>query len=203
MHAVVVAAALASPTPLDLAVAASDLSADAGVPSLAERSARATIGRLIVMNRVGALDHDAPDLRWFAIDLGWESELGLARGLVRQVATCPTLEDGAWCPPRRWFAAEAESYRRCAESWRARAEEYRTRATWETDREEPLLAWAMHFDAQADGYSGEYCRLAGFTGQAWCQPRRVVLAAIRQHIGEDRWAKRDWPGWTAPGAVSD
>lgn len=196
MLAAIVTAAVvsATPTPSDLLAAHADVHAPPGTPAITSPSPRARLAMLAALVAADALDRDAPDYRWFSLDMSWESELGFARGLVSRVRTCPTLAEGAWVPPAGWFRDEAAAYGVCAAAWRRRAEEYRERAEWEADRAEPLLAWARYMEAQADGYSDAGWRVAGLAGGSWCRPRRVVLAEVREWVGEAAWQKRQWPG---------
>lgn len=172
-----VAATLLSvtPAPMDYLAASADLHAPAECPPLTERSPRMRTAMLVVMVQAGALDADAPDHRWFAPDLAWESELRCARGVVARVRDCPADD----APPRAWFAGMAAAAYADAAAWRRQAEEYRGRAGFEGHQSDDLLAWASWMDAVADGLSADACRFSGWAGPSWQRPRRIVAQEFR------------------------
>lgn len=176
MYALVTAAVVAvTPTPLDLLTASADLHAPADAPALTSPSPRARLAMLIVMVQRGALDADAGDMRWFHPDLTWPGELNCARGVVARVRDCPADD----APPRAWLAAQAADYSAAAAAYRARAAEYRSREEWEPDRAEGLSMWSVWFEGQAAEYDAAAYRYAGWSGQSWQRPRRVVAAEWR------------------------
>lgn len=191
MTAVVIAAVLSVvPTPADSLTAFADLLAPVGTPPAADASPRSRLAAVTALHQLGGLDAGAPDFRWFAAGIGWQTETDHARRVVARARAAPADD---WIPPAEWFRAESAVYAGAARLWRARAEEYRGRADWEPDRAEALTSWAMWMDAQACRISLHATLLHEWGSPAWQRPRRVVLADVREWLGETAWANRQWP----------
>jgi hypothetical protein len=194
MHAIIAATLLSvSPSPHDIIVAHADLTLPPAAAIQAVRTPRSRLAAILALRHLGGLDEDAGDYAWFSPGLSWESECDLARRIVAKARDCPTESDGAWVPPKAWFAARSAWHYAVAAHCHQQAEDHRGRVEWEIDRSEALHAKAREFDAVAQAHSDEACRFSGWSGTSWTRPRRVVLREVREWLGEAAWEARAWP----------
>ncbi len=112
-----------------------------------------------------------------------ESLLAFLRSYQTDLVSAPPLAEAARLPCAAACRGAAELNRKLADNWRLLA-------AWEPDRAARYAAAAQ----EADWHS-EFWSSAGYAASAVVPvaDRRRCLAAVRDHIGQERWAAGDIP----------